>query len=53
MYRGSDYEVSNAVQDAYHHYENLEFGEEKVAVCDPRRHIKLIDISGGEVFVHY
>lgn len=48
LYRGSDYEVSNVVQDAYHHYENLEFGEEKVAVCDPRRHIKLIDISGGE-----
>lgn len=63
LYRGNDYEVSKLVENAYQHYENLEFGIERVDIGDPRRHIKLINISGKEdekdrkskvsIFVHY
>lgn len=48
LYRGNDYEVSKLVENAYQHYENLEFGIERVDIGDPRRHIKLINISGKE-----
>lgn len=48
LYRGSGYEVSKLVENAYQHYENLEFGIESVDISDPRRHIKLINISGGK-----
>lgn len=46
LYRVSGYEVSNLVENAYQHYENLEFGNDSVDIHDRRRHIKLIDISG-------
>lgn len=50
LYRGSDYEVSKLVENAYQHYENLEFGNDSVNIHDQRRHIKLINISGKKVF---
>lgn len=52
LYRGSGYEVSNLVENAYQHYENLEFGNDSVDIHDRRRHIKLIDISGKKVLLH-
>lgn len=54
LYRRSDYEVSKLVENAYQHYENLEFGNDSVDIHDRRRHIKLINISGKKVFfAHY
>lgn len=52
LYRGSGYEVSKLVENAYQHYENLEFGIESVDISDPRRHIKLINISGEKVYLY-
>lgn len=48
--------VSNVVQEAYQHYEDMEFKTEKddkhMHTGDPQRHIKLINIARKRVFFH-
>lgn len=44
--------VSNVVQEAYQHYEDMEFKTENVDIGDPQRHIKLINIAEKGVLFH-
>lgn len=45
--------VSNVIQEAYKHYEAMEFGTKKNEdIGDPQRHIKLINIAGKKVLFH-
>lgn len=50
LYRGREEGVSKVVEDAYRHYENIEFWMKPDEINDQKRHIKLIDISGKKVF---
>lgn len=56
LFRENDEVVSNVIQEAYEHYEAIEFGRHKKNIGDPNRHIKLINIAGKKVmfagFVH-
>lgn len=56
LFRENDEVVSNVIQEAYEHYEAIEFGRHKKKIGDPNRHIKLINIAGKKVmfagFVH-
>lgn len=47
LFRKNDEVVSNVVMEAYGHYEDMEFGEEKdeKSIGDPQRNIKLINIA--------
>lgn len=45
LFRKNDEVVSNVIQEAYRHYEAMEFGRDKKDMCDPQRHIKLINIA--------
>lgn len=51
LFRKNDEVVSNVVMEAYGHYEDMEFGEEKdeKSIGDPQRHIKLINIAQKKV----
>lgn len=51
LFRKNDEVVSNVVMEAYGHYEDMEFGEEKdeKSIGDPQRHIKLINIAKKKV----
>lgn len=40
--------VSKVVEEAYYHYENIEFMSKPAEIDDQRRHIKLIDLSHDE-----
>lgn len=42
--------VSKVVNEAYNHYENIEFMSCQAGMDDPKRHIKLIDLSEEELF---
>lgn len=50
LYRGREEGVSKVVEEAYRHYENIEFWMKPAEINDQKRHIKLIDISGKKVF---
>lgn len=54
LFRKNEKLVSNVILEAYHHYETMEFGRDKVktSVANPNRHIKLINISGKKVRKH-
>nr|XP_034318676.1 transient receptor potential cation channel subfamily M member 2-like [Crassostrea gigas] len=47
LFRKNKEVVSNVIQEAYGHYEDMEFGEDKdeKSIGDPQRHIKLINIA--------
>lgn len=45
LYRGKKTVVSKVVEEAYHHYEKIELLNQSAELFDPRRHIKLIDLS--------
>lgn len=49
LFRENDEVVSNVIQEAYEHYEAIEFGRHKKNIGDPNRHIKLINIAGKKV----
>lgn len=46
FFRGYKTGVSKIILDAYRHYEVMELGNNKMAINDRRRHIKLISIAG-------
>lgn len=56
LFRENDEVVSNVIQEAYEHYEAMEFGRDRKDIGDPNRHVKLINIAGKKVmfagFVH-
>lgn len=41
--------VSNVVKDAYQLYEDMEFGGKEKAMNDPKRHIKLVNMTEERV----
>lgn len=45
LFRKNDEVVSNVIQEAYRHYEAMEFGGNEKEMFDPQRHIKLINIA--------
>lgn len=51
LFRKNNEVVSNIIQEAYEHYEDMEFGKHKHEkdIGDPQRHIKLINIAGKGV----
>lgn len=51
LFRKNNEVVSNIIQEAYEHYEDMEFGKHKhkKSIGDPQRHIKLINIAGKGV----
>lgn len=49
LFRENDEVVSNVIQEAYEHYEAIEFGRHKKNIGDPNRHIKLINIAGKKI----
>lgn len=49
LFRKNKKVVSNAIQEAYRHYESMEFGIKKNGIKDPQRHIKLINIAGNMI----
>lgn len=57
LYRSEDdgrvSKVSKVVEEAYNHYENIEFMSCQAGMDDPKRHIKLIDLTEEEVFLNY
>lgn len=53
LFRKNKKVVSNAIQEAYRHYESMEFGIKKNKIKDPQRHIKLINIAGNMVLFYF
>lgn len=49
LFRENDEVVSNVIQEAYEHYEAMEFGRDRKDIGDPNRHVKLINIAGKKV----
>lgn len=49
LFRGNCGGVSNVVKDAYQLYEDMEFGGKKKAMNDPKRHIKLVNMTKEKV----
>uniref|UniRef100_A0A8W8NSN5 TRPM SLOG domain-containing protein n=1 Tax=Magallana gigas TaxID=29159 RepID=A0A8W8NSN5_MAGGI len=49
LFRENDEVVSNVIQEAYEHYEAMEFGRDRKDIGDPNRHVKLINIAGKKI----
>lgn len=49
LFRKNNEVLSDVIQEAYKHYEVVEFGTDKKSVSDPNRHIKLINVAKREV----
>lgn len=51
LFRKNAKVVSNVIQEAYRHYEAMEFGKHKYEkeIGDPQRHIKLINIANDVI----
>lgn len=48
LFRKNNEVLSDVIQEAYKHYEVVEFGTDKKSVSDPNRHIKLINVAKRE-----